>query len=75
MGLSTFSTIDELLKAQAARPDDPVLVAYPVTDIDDFEEHTAKALDRYTEAAATKYKSLDLKPVVCISPSATRRRW
>ncbi|KAB2573270.1 Non-canonical non-ribosomal peptide synthetase FUB8 [Lasiodiplodia theobromae] len=63
MGLSTFSTIDELLKAQAARPDDPVLVAYPVTDIDDFEEHTAKALDRYTEAAAAKYKSLGLKPV------------
>lgn len=62
--VSSFSTIDELLKTQAARFGDHVLVAYPATDIDDFEEHTGKDLDRYTEAAAAKYKSLGLQPVV-----------
>ncbi|KAL1621617.1 hypothetical protein SLS56_009153 [Neofusicoccum ribis] len=58
--LATCYTIDELIKGQAERPDNPVLVAYPVTDIDDFEEHTAKDLDRYTDAAVEKYRSLGL---------------
>ncbi|OJD31463.1 male sterility protein [Diplodia corticola] len=56
------STIDELIRAQASRPDDPVLVAYPNTDVDDFEEYTAKRLDRYADAAAAKYRSLGLEP-------------
>ncbi|KAL1649596.1 hypothetical protein SLS58_001653 [Diplodia intermedia] len=60
--VSAPSTIDELIRAQAARADDPVLVAYPATDVDDFEQYTAKRLDRYADAAAAKYKSLGLEP-------------
>ncbi|KKY18094.1 putative nrps-like enzyme [Diplodia seriata] len=60
--VSAPSTIDELIRAQAARADDPVLVAYPATDVDDFEQYTAKRLNRYADAAAAKYKSLGLAP-------------
>ncbi|OMP86671.1 L-aminoadipate-semialdehyde dehydrogenase large subunit [Diplodia seriata] len=60
--VSAPSTIDELIRAQAARADDPVLVAYPATDVDDFEQYTAKRLNSYADAAAAKYASLGLAP-------------
>ena len=72
-------TIDGLLKSHAAESSDSVLIGYPAKGVSDFEEHTAKDLDRFTDAAVAKYishglppadPSLDEAPVVALlSPS------
>ncbi|KAH8804874.1 hypothetical protein F5884DRAFT_735559 [Xylogone sp. PMI_703] len=68
-------TIDGLIKFHASDPDDNVLLGYPATGIADYEEYTAKDLDRYADAAAAQYirmgieeadPSLDNAPVVAL---------
>ncbi|KAK0275938.1 hypothetical protein LTR35_010707 [Friedmanniomyces endolithicus] len=53
--IERFQTLDGLLQSHAAEPDQKPLICYPKTGVDDFEEHTAVALDRYTDAAVKFY--------------------
>lgn len=59
-----FFTIDGLLKSHASEPEDPPLIGYPASGLTDFEEHTAKHLDKFTDAAVARYIGLGLKPAV-----------
>lgn len=61
-----FLTIDGLLKSHAAEPDQArkPLICYPHRKADDFEEHTAADLDRYTDVAARYYLQQGLEPAV-----------
>lgn len=71
-----FMTIDGLLKSHANELDEAKrpLICYPVRGAADYEEHTAGALDRYTDVAAQFYMGNGLKPAVstniCQSQSA-----
>lgn len=61
-----FMTIDGLLRSHAAEPDaaQRPLICYPNRSANDFEEHTAKDLDRYTDVAARFYMEHGLPPAV-----------
>ncbi|KAK5132675.1 hypothetical protein LTR08_008719 [Meristemomyces frigidus] len=57
-----FLTIDGLLKSHAAEPTQTPLICYPAKGVSDYEEHTAKALDKFTDAAVARYLELGLEP-------------
>ena len=57
-------TIDGLLKSHASESAEPPLICYPATGASDYEEHTAKALDKLTDAAVARYIELGLEPAV-----------
>lgn len=57
-------TLDELIRQRAIELGDAPLLGYPKTSILDFEEHSARALDRYSDAAVEKLQALGLAPVV-----------
>lgn len=61
-----FMTIDGLLKSHVAQPDGArrPLICYPIRDANDFEEHTAADLDRYTDVAVQYYMNQGLVPAV-----------
>ena len=59
-----FITIDGLLRSHAAEADQKPLVCYPHSGVSDFEEHTAKDLDRYVDLAVQFYIRNGLKPAV-----------
>jgi len=63
--IERFQTLDGLLQSHAAEPDQKPLICYPKTGVDDFEEHTAVALDRYTDAAVKFYIQQGLNYAVC----------
>ncbi|KAJ5639473.1 uncharacterized protein N7484_007335 [Penicillium longicatenatum] len=62
--IEQFMTIDGLLKDHAAQPDQAQrpLISYPVRKADDYEEHTAGDLDKYTDLAARYYMGKGLPP-------------
>ncbi|KAJ5769178.1 hypothetical protein N7520_003737 [Penicillium odoratum] len=62
--IEQFMTIDGLLKDHAAQSDQAnhPLVCYPVRKADDFEEHTAADMDKYTDLAARYYIEKGLPP-------------
>jgi hypothetical protein len=62
--IERFQTIDGLLKSHAAERDQKPLIAYPKSGVDDFDEHTAADLDRYTDAAVHFYTQHGLGPAV-----------
>ncbi|KAJ5376810.1 hypothetical protein N7509_013696 [Penicillium cosmopolitanum] len=59
-----FMTIDGLLKSHAAQLDQArkPLICYPARKADDFEEHTARDLDQYTDLAVKYYMQQGIKP-------------
>lgn len=59
-----FRTIDELLKSHASEPRDISVVGYPAFGVADFEEHTAKDLDKFADAAVARFVKLGIKPAV-----------
>lgn len=58
-------TIDELIKRRAVELDEAPLIGYPRQGIVDFEEHSARAIDRYADAAVVILQRLGLNAVVC----------
>lgn len=58
-------TIDELIKRRAAELNEAPLIGYPRQGIVDFEEHSARAIDRYADAAVVTLQQLGLNAVVC----------
>ncbi|KAK0934485.1 hypothetical protein LTR29_013955 [Friedmanniomyces endolithicus] len=73
--IERFQTLDGLLQSHAAELNQKPLICYPKTGVDDFEEHTAVALDRYTDAAVNFYiqqglnhadTTLDKAPVISL---------
>lgn len=62
--LKPLHTIDELIKQRASELGDEPLIGYPKEGIIDFEEHSARAIDRYTDAAVQALQGLGLQPVV-----------
>lgn len=64
--IEQFMTIDGLLKDHAEQPDQAKrpLISYPVRKADDYEEHTAGDLDKYTDLAARYYIEKGLPPAV-----------
>jgi hypothetical protein len=65
-----FYTIDDLLRARAAEPEEYPIVAYPAstTGVTDYVEYAARDLDRFTNAGIARYRSLGLEPPVSASP-------
>ena len=57
-------TIDGLLRSHAAEPDQKPLVCYPYQGVSDFEEHSAKDIERYTNLAVQFYVRHGLEPAV-----------
>ncbi|KXT01164.1 hypothetical protein AC578_620 [Pseudocercospora eumusae] len=57
-----FMTIDGLLKAHAAESEQIPLICYPKSTASDFEEHTGKDIDAYTDAAVQYYLDNGLRP-------------
>lgn len=60
-----IATIDELIKRRAAELNDSPLIGYPRRGLVDFEEHSARAIDRYADAAVVILQRLGLQAVVC----------
>jgi hypothetical protein len=60
----TYLTIDGLLKSHASDPSNPILIGYPATGVSDFEEYTARDLDRFADIAVRSYGDLGLPPAV-----------
>ncbi|KAF2846669.1 acetyl-CoA synthetase-like protein [Plenodomus tracheiphilus IPT5] len=56
-------TIDELIKRRAAELGESTLIGYPKNDVADYEEYSARTLDRYVDAAAELLQRKGLKPV------------
>ncbi|KAF7554891.1 hypothetical protein G7Z17_g2621 [Cylindrodendrum hubeiense] len=56
-------TLDELLKRRASEMGDAPLFGCPAAGVDDFEDHSARAVDRYADAAVVKLRELGLNPV------------
>lgn len=59
-----FHTIDGLIRSHAAEPDQPPLICYPRSSVEDFEEWSAEALDRFTDAAVARFMKQGLAPAV-----------
>lgn len=57
-------TIDDLIRSHAAEPEDFTLIGAPVTGLTDFEEHSARDVDKYADAAAARLQELGLRPAV-----------
>ncbi|KEQ72216.1 acetyl-CoA synthetase-like protein [Aureobasidium namibiae CBS 147.97] len=55
-------TIDDLIRSHAAEPEDFTLIGAPVAGLIDFEEHSARDVDRFANAAAARLQELGLKP-------------
>lgn len=64
-------TIDDLLRARASEPEEYPVVAYPAstTGVTDYEEYTARDLDRFTNAGIARLRSLGLEAPVHKFPS------
>ncbi|KAK4955913.1 putative NRPS-like protein biosynthetic cluster [Elasticomyces elasticus] len=60
--IDRFQTIDGLLKSHAAEAEQKPLLCYPRSGVDDFEQHTAVDLDRYTDDAIDFYIRQGLGP-------------
>ncbi|KAK5636711.1 hypothetical protein RRF57_012423 [Xylaria bambusicola] len=56
-------TLDELIRHRASEMGDSPLIGYPNHSLLDFEEHSARSVDRYVDAAADKLQQLGLPPV------------
>ncbi|KAH7139904.1 hypothetical protein B0J13DRAFT_478253 [Dactylonectria estremocensis] len=56
-------TLDELLKSRALVLGDSTLLGCPAAGVDDFEEHGARAVDKYVDAAVVKLREMGLSPV------------
>ncbi|KAL6415833.1 hypothetical protein AUP68_00035 [Ilyonectria robusta] len=56
-------TIDELVKRRASELGDAPLLGYPAAGVDDFVEHSARAVDKYVDAAVVELRKLGLNPV------------
>lgn len=59
-----FMTIDGLLRSHAAEGEQPPLVCCPYQGVADFEKHTAKEIERYTNLAVQFYMQQGLQPAV-----------
>jgi hypothetical protein len=57
-------TVDELIRRRAAELGDNVMFGAPKQSTVDFEEHSARAMDKYIDAAVVKLQELGLHPVV-----------
>lgn len=57
-------TIDELIKRRAKELGNSTIIGYPKNDVADYEEHSARTLDRFADAAAELLQRRGLKPVV-----------
>ncbi|KAH0388306.1 acetyl-CoA synthetase-like protein, partial [Aureobasidium melanogenum] len=55
-------TIDDLIRSHAAEPEDFTLIGAPVNDLTNFEEHSAREVDRFADAAAARLQEIGLKP-------------
>ncbi|KAI0909543.1 hypothetical protein F4823DRAFT_638730 [Ustulina deusta] len=62
-------TLDELIRSRAFEMGDSPLIGYPNHSLLDFEEHSARSVDQYVNAAADKLQQLGLPPV---DPSLSR---
>ncbi|KAJ0299763.1 hypothetical protein COL516b_008880 [Colletotrichum fioriniae] len=58
-----FFTIDELIKKRVLELGDAPLLGYPNEGLLDFEEHSARAVDRYVDAAVQRLQQLGLPSV------------
>ncbi|KAK0369853.1 hypothetical protein CLIM01_12793 [Colletotrichum limetticola] len=58
-----FFTLDELIKRRALELGDAPLLGYPNEGLLDFEEHSARAVDRYVDAAVQRLQQLGLSSV------------
>ncbi|KAK7443699.1 hypothetical protein CaCOL14_012347 [Colletotrichum acutatum] len=58
-----FFTLDELIKSRALELDEAPLLGYPNEGLLDFEEHSARAVDRYIDAAVQRLQQLGLSSV------------
>jgi hypothetical protein len=57
-------TISELIKRRAQELENSPLIGYPRDGLIDYEEHSAHALDLYTNAAAEALQQRGLRKVV-----------
>jgi hypothetical protein len=57
-------TIDDLIRSHAAEPEDFTLIGAPVSGLVDFEEHSARDIDAYTDAAVARLQHMGLEPAV-----------
>lgn len=57
-------TVDGMLRSHAAESNQTPLVCYPYQGVSDFEEHTAKEIERYTNLAVQFYLRNGLQPAV-----------
>ena len=57
-------TIDDLIRSHATEPEDFTLIGTPVSGLTDFEEHSARHVDRFADAAAARLQEMGLKPAV-----------
>ena len=62
--IPVHATIDDLLRSYVAEPVNTPLVGYPVQGVSDFEEYTAKDLDRFADAAVARYMTVGIEPAV-----------
>lgn len=60
-------TLDELIRRRASEMGESPLIGYPNHSLLDFEEHRARSVDRYVDAAAEKLQQLGLPPVVSLT--------
>ena len=62
---SKFRLLDDVFRQRATDPIQKPLMAFPRSPrgVDDFEYHTGKDLDRYTDEAAWFYKRANLATV------------
>ncbi len=60
-------TLDELIRSRAFEMGDSPLIGYPNHSLLDFEEHSARSVDQYVNAAADKLQQLGLPPVVSLT--------
>lgn len=60
-------TIDELIKRRAVELGDTTIIGYPKEDVADYEEHSARALNRYVDGVAEILQRKGLHSVVSIS--------
>lgn len=57
-------TIDDLIRSHASEPEDFTLIGSPVSGLEDFEEHSARDVNRFADAAAAKLQEFGLQPAV-----------
>ncbi|KAF1836439.1 acetyl-CoA synthetase-like protein [Decorospora gaudefroyi] len=59
----TIYTIDELIKQRASVLGDSPLLCFPKDGLTDYEEHSARAIDGYVDAAVDALQGRGLEPV------------